>query len=108
MRLAMKALLAAALAASSLGAWAQSYPTRPVTLVVPFAAGGPTDVVARTLAAAMTKTMGQTVVVEHKLGEGGFGAVSARRRPPTATPCSSITTVWRRRRASTASFPSIR
>ena len=71
MRLAMKALLAAALAASSLGAWAQSYPTRPVTLVVPFAAGGPTDVVARTLAAAMTKTMGQTVVVENKLGAGG-------------------------------------
>jgi tripartite-type tricarboxylate transporter receptor subunit TctC len=67
----MKALLAAALAASSLGAWAQSYPTRPVTLVVPFAAGGPTDVVARTLAAAMTKTMGQTVVVENKLGAGG-------------------------------------
>jgi len=71
MRLAMKALLAAALAASSLGAWAQSYPTRPVTLIVPFAAGGPTDVVARTLGAAMTKTLGQTVVIENKLGAGG-------------------------------------
>ena len=70
MRLAMKALLAVALAASSLGAWAQ-YPTRPVTLIVPFAAGGPTDVVARTLGAAMMKTLGQTVVIENKLGAGG-------------------------------------
>jgi tripartite-type tricarboxylate transporter receptor subunit TctC len=67
----MKALLAAALAVACLGAWAQSYPTRPVTLIVPFAAGGPTDVVARTLGAAMMKTLGQTVVIENKLGAGG-------------------------------------
>jgi tripartite-type tricarboxylate transporter receptor subunit TctC len=49
----------------------QGYPTRTVTLVVPFAAGGPTDVVARTLGAAMSKSLGQTVVVENKLGAGG-------------------------------------
>jgi len=67
----MKALLAAALALACLGAWAQSYPTRPVTLIVPFAAGGPTDVVARTLGAAMMKTLGQTIVIENKLGAGG-------------------------------------
>ena len=47
------------------------YPTHPVTLVVPFAAGGPTDVVARTLAQAMTKSLGQTVIVENKVGAGG-------------------------------------
>ena len=52
-------------------AQAQAYPTRSVTLVVPFAAGGPTDVVARTLGAAMQKTLGQTVVIENKLGAGG-------------------------------------
>ena len=44
---------------------------RTVTLIVPFAAGGPTDVVARTLGAAMSKTLGQTVVIENKLGAGG-------------------------------------
>jgi len=50
---------------------AQTYPTKPITLVVPFVAGGPTDVVARTLAASMTKVLGQSVVVENKLGAGG-------------------------------------
>ncbi len=47
------------------------YPSRSITLVVPFAAGGPTDVVARSLAAVMGKSLGQTVVVENKLGAGG-------------------------------------
>jgi tripartite-type tricarboxylate transporter receptor subunit TctC len=66
-------LAAAALAAAltPAAAWAQAYPTRSITLVVPFAAGGPTDVVARTLGAAMQKTLGQTVVIENKLGAGG-------------------------------------
>lgn len=64
--------LAAAAFAQAQGAW----PTKPITLVVPFAAGGPTDVVARTLAASMTKTLGQTVVVENKLGAGGTVAAN--------------------------------
>jgi tripartite-type tricarboxylate transporter receptor subunit TctC len=51
--------------------WAQGYPTKPITLVVPFAAGGPTDVVACTLGASMTKSLGQTVLVENKTGAGG-------------------------------------
>ncbi|MEN9630950.1 MAG: hypothetical protein RJA10_4178 [Pseudomonadota bacterium] len=62
----------AVLAAWTAGvAQAQSYPTKSITLVVPFAAGGPTDVVARTLGAAMQKSLGQTVVIENKLGAGG-------------------------------------
>jgi tripartite-type tricarboxylate transporter receptor subunit TctC len=67
-RVALGALLCAALLP---GASAQPYPSRNITLVVPFAAGGPTDVVARTLAAAMAKPLGQTVVVENKTGAGG-------------------------------------
>jgi tripartite-type tricarboxylate transporter receptor subunit TctC len=67
----VKAILVAAAIASPAAAWAQAWPTRTVTLVVPFAAGGPTDVVARTLAASMSKTLGQSVVVENKLGAGG-------------------------------------
>jgi tripartite-type tricarboxylate transporter receptor subunit TctC len=61
-----------ALAAHAQGNW----PTRPITLVVPFAAGGPTDVVARTLGASLSKTLGQTVVIENKLGAGGTVAAS--------------------------------
>jgi len=57
-------------------AMAQAWPTKPVTLIVPFAAGGPTDVVARTLAASMSKTLGQTVVIDNKLGAGGTVAAS--------------------------------
>ena len=64
--------VSAAVAAHAQANW----PTRPITLVVPFAAGGPTDVVARTLGASMTKTLGQTVVVENKLGAGGTVAAA--------------------------------
>ncbi|MBV7427355.1 MULTISPECIES: tripartite tricarboxylate transporter substrate-binding protein [unclassified Acidovorax] len=57
--------------ACAMPAWSQAYPAKPITLVVPFSAGGPTDVVARLLAAAMGKTLGQTVLVENKTGAGG-------------------------------------
>jgi tripartite-type tricarboxylate transporter receptor subunit TctC len=68
---AIAAACAIAAAGWSAGALAQAYPSRTVTLVVPFAAGGPTDVVARTLGASMTRTLGQAVVIENKLGAGG-------------------------------------
>ncbi|KQW01373.1 tripartite tricarboxylate transporter substrate-binding protein [Rhizobacter sp. Root1221] len=55
---------------------AETYPAKPITLVVPFAAGGPTDVVARVLGAAMTKTLNQTVLVENRSGAGGTIAAS--------------------------------
>jgi len=64
------------LALASAASWGQTYPARPITLVVPFAAGGPTDVVARALAVPMGKALGQTVVVENKLGAGGTVAAT--------------------------------
>src|SRR6202022_738198 len=50
---------------------AESYPSRPITLIVPFAAGGPTDVLARILAENMRTTLGQTVVIENDTGASG-------------------------------------
>ena len=69
--------LALCVAASTLSmvaagaAHAQGFPTKPVSIVVPFAAGGPTDTVARQVGQAMEKTLGQPVVVENKPGAGG-------------------------------------
>jgi len=62
-------LIATALVAAS--ASAQTFPTKPVTMVIPFAAGGPTDVVGRLLAQSMSKTLGQQVIVENTVGAGG-------------------------------------
>jgi tripartite-type tricarboxylate transporter receptor subunit TctC len=50
------------------------YPTRPITLIVPFAAGGPTDIVARIVSDHMSKTLGQQLVVENIVGAGGTTA----------------------------------
>ncbi|GAB1576110.1 tripartite tricarboxylate transporter substrate-binding protein [Bordetella petrii] len=58
------------------GAQAADYPSRAITLVVPFAAGGPTDVVARTLGAELSKELGQPVVVENRTGAGGTVAAT--------------------------------
>ena len=71
-----KWLLAAAgiLALGITGASAQNYPSRNITLVIPFAAGGPTDTVGRLIAESMTRTLGQTVVVENIAGAGGTRA----------------------------------
>jgi len=65
-------LLIAIFAACASGALAQSYPSRPITVVVPFAAGGPTDTIARILAERIGKTLAQPVVVENVVGAGGI------------------------------------
>jgi tripartite-type tricarboxylate transporter receptor subunit TctC len=68
----LKRFAIAVAAFAAMGVTAQDYPTRTVTMIVPYAAGGPTDTVARVLAQAMTKPLGQTVVVENKPSAGGI------------------------------------
>lgn len=70
MKIKRVAISVAALLFTS-AALAQNYPTKPITMIVPFAAGGPTDTVARTVAGVMSKSLGQTVLVENAGGAGG-------------------------------------
>ncbi len=76
------AAAAAALPAVSRTAVAQSYPAHPVTIVVPFAAGGPTDVLARLMAEHMGRTLGQNVIVEDVTGAAGAIGVGRVARAP--------------------------
>jgi tripartite-type tricarboxylate transporter receptor subunit TctC len=76
-------LIAAALAAAVTPALAQDWPTRPVTMIVPFAAGGAFDVLGRILAPRMSEMLGQQVVVENVAGAGGvIAAVRVAKAPP--------------------------
>src|ERR1041385_524829 len=61
-----------ALSVSLGAAVAQDYPTRPITMIIPFAAGGPTDVLGRVVAARMSETLGQQIVIENATGAGGM------------------------------------
>lgn len=72
-----RTLLGAALAAASCGAWAQNYPDRPITLIVPWGAGGGTDAVARMIASLMEKDLGQPVNVVNRTGGSGVVGHSA-------------------------------
>ena len=76
-------LAAALLVASTSGVAAQSFPSRPITLIVPFAAGGGTDAYARILAERMRQSLGQSILVENVGGAGGtIAAGRVARAPP--------------------------
>lgn len=59
---------------------AQTYPTRSITMIVPFAAGGPTDVISRIVTAHMAQTLGQSIIIENVVGAGGTTATTRAAR----------------------------
>jgi tripartite-type tricarboxylate transporter receptor subunit TctC len=92
----LRALFAAAVAlmhgaAPQVAAAQTSFPTKPITLLVPAAAGGPTDAVARMVAESMSRTLGQTIIVENV---GGAGGTIGMARVAKAAPDGYTIAVW--------------
>jgi tripartite-type tricarboxylate transporter receptor subunit TctC len=79
----MRALFVALLSLVSFGASAQDWPSRPVTMIVPYAAGGPVDTVGRIMAQGLSEVLGQQVVVENI---GGAGGMTGANRVAKGTP----------------------
>jgi tripartite-type tricarboxylate transporter receptor subunit TctC len=69
------AIVCAATLAVTTGATAQTYPARPLTMIVPFAAGGPNDTIGRIMAERMRAPLGQPVIVENVVGANGTALV---------------------------------
>src|SRR3546814_2829387 len=77
---AAAAVFAAAICGTA--AAAQDWPARPITIVVPFAAGGPTDFIARILAEPLSDELGQPLVIAHRPGAGGPSGVQGVKEAP--------------------------
>ncbi len=78
----LRSTLAAALLALGAGAWAQAYPSKPVTVIIPFPPGGTLDVVGRMLAQRLGEQMGQTFVIENRPGgQGTIGGIAVAKAP---------------------------
>jgi tripartite-type tricarboxylate transporter receptor subunit TctC len=90
-RIAAVALFICLFAATQMQTHAQTYPTRAINLIVPAAAGGPTDAVARLIAEAMSHTLGQQIVVENV---GGAGGTIGMARVAKAAPDGYMISVW--------------
>jgi tripartite-type tricarboxylate transporter receptor subunit TctC len=79
-QIVLAALAAVAASAAPLTATAQAYPAKPITIIVPFSAGGTTDILARVIGQALNKELGQSVIVDNRAGAGGNigGALAAK------------------------------
>jgi tripartite-type tricarboxylate transporter receptor subunit TctC len=79
----LKTLTALSVALAASVTFAQAFPNKPIKIIVPFAPGGSTDIVARIMASKMSKTIGQTVIVENRAGAGGsIGAAEIAKAAP--------------------------
>ncbi|ETR76333.1 hypothetical protein X566_17420 [Afipia sp. P52-10] len=97
-RLLTAALAAAGLIAGAVPASADDYPSKPITLIVPWPAGGPTDVTMRAMAEAAAKHLGQPIVIENKAGGAGTvgpAAMAATAKPDGYTLAQMPITVYR-------------
>jgi tripartite-type tricarboxylate transporter receptor subunit TctC len=84
---------AAALPAVSRMAWAQAYPTRPVRIIVPFAPGGATDIIARLMSQSLSERLGQSFSVENRPGAGSnLGTEAALNAPPDGSTLLLVST----------------
>jgi tripartite-type tricarboxylate transporter receptor subunit TctC len=83
MRTLVTLICAAIASIAATGAYAQAYPAKPVRIVVPFSAGGPADITARTLAPRLTELLGQPIIVDNRAGANGIiGAENVIKSPP--------------------------
>jgi tripartite-type tricarboxylate transporter receptor subunit TctC len=99
----LRSLVAAMMVCASMQALAQSYPSRPIRMIVPFTPGGSTDIYARTLSPKFADALGQQVVVDNRAGAGGaLGADLASKAPPDGY------TLWIGQTANLAIGPSLR
>ena len=83
LKLAALCITAATFSLANQGAWAQAWPSKPIRLVVPYAAGGPADVIARLVAKKAGEDLKQTIIVDNKGGAGGTIGVDAALKSAT-------------------------
>jgi tripartite-type tricarboxylate transporter receptor subunit TctC len=74
--LTKRSILAIGFALTASSAFAQGFPNKPITLIVPFAAGGPTDIIARIVGEGMSKALGQQIIIENVAGAGGTTGIT--------------------------------